>query len=204
VPLDVFLASTGEDDTWRPYRQAQAALSVGKVDAAREALTAIATDPGREAQQRLFAWHFLRQSGGQPPISAKREVLGVVIEAAMDKGVDLLAAYADRTARYYNYAGPAVIWLRPDSSLDDVIDTVLQAAQTILPNIGPWVGPRRPPPQDDRMRLNILTPFGLHFGEGRFGALEKDGLAGPLVLAATRLMVVLTSLPGPKSKSAPN
>jgi len=201
MPLNEFLASVSDEDTWRPFREARAALSVGDVGSAHQTLTTIATDPGREAQQRLLAWHFLRQSGAQAPKDVKQEVLGVVVEAAMEGGLDLVAAYADRTARYYNYAGPAVIWLRPDSSLDGLIDAVLEAARMILPNIGPWDGARRRPPQRDRMRLNILTPRGLHFGEGPFEALEQDRLARPLVLAATRLMVALTSLPRRKGES---
>jgi hypothetical protein len=45
------------------------------------------------------------------------------------------------------------------------------------------------------MRVNILTPVGLHFGEGSFEALQRDRLARGLVLAATNLMNKLTSMP---------
>jgi hypothetical protein len=68
------------------------------------------------------------------------------------------------------------------------------AAAAILPHVGPWESARRPPPTAGTMRLNILTPVGLHFGEGPFDALERDSMAGPLVRAATKLMAKLTSL----------
>jgi len=44
------------------------------------------------------------------------------------------------------------------------------------------------------MRLNILTPSGLHFGEGPFDHLQRDRLAKPLVSAATNVMAKLTTM----------
>jgi hypothetical protein len=40
----------------------------------------------------------------------------------------------------------------------------------------------------------LLTPSGLHFGEGPMDVLARDALGGPLVAAATVLMRGLTSL----------
>jgi hypothetical protein len=148
-----------------------------------------------ESRFRLQAWHSLRELGGRPPHRAETDVLGVVVEVGMPDGQDLLAAYADLTAYYYNYSGSAVIWLRPDASLDSRINSVLAAASTIVPVIGPWVGPRRPPPLAGMARLNMLTPLGLHFGEAPLEVLERDASARPLIQSAAELTATLTSLP---------
>ncbi|HEV2952462.1 MAG TPA: hypothetical protein VG015_00020 [Candidatus Dormibacteraeota bacterium] len=44
------------------------------------------------------------------------------------------------------------------------------------------------------MRLSILTPIGFHFGEGLFKVLDRDLVAGPLVRAATTLMLTLIDM----------
>jgi len=147
-----------------------------------------------ESRYRLQAWKFLREAGVRPPRQLERDVLGVVVEVGMDSGHDLLAAYADKTARYYNYSGAGVVWERPDSSLDSAMDVVLNAARTIVQDIGPWNGPRRPPPAAGYVRLNMLTPSGLYFGEGPFDDLDRDPRARPLIQAALNLMRQLTSL----------
>jgi hypothetical protein len=105
-------------------------------------------------------------------------VLGVVVEVGLASGNDLLAAYADRRAYYYNYSGAGVVWQRPDLSLDALIDSVLASAATIVARIGPWNDRLRPSPGSGFMRLNILTPAGLHFGEGKFDELDSDRSPG--------------------------
>jgi len=124
------------------------------------------------SRYRLQAWHFLREAGARPPSHLERDVLGVVVEVGMDSGHDLLAVYADKTAHYYNYSGAGVVWEHPDSSLDKLIEAVLKG----------------------HLRLNILTPSGLYFGEGPFEDLDRDPRARPLIHAALDLMRRLTSL----------
>jgi hypothetical protein len=163
----------------------------------REAITVlekIAETPNIQSRYRLQAWKFLREAGARPPSHLERDVLGVAVEVGMDSGHDLLAVYADKTAHYYNYSGAGVVWERPDSSLDNLMDAVLNAARKIVQDIGPWNGPRRPPPLTGYLRLNILTPSGLYFGEGPFDDLERDPRARPLIQAAVNLMRRLTSL----------
>src|SRR5207248_11094981 len=115
------------------------------------------------------------------PASVGSVVLGVVVEVGMKEGQDFLAIYADQTAYYYNYSGASVIWLRPDASLDGQINTVLAAARAILPLIGPWKEARRPSPSAGDARLNILSPLGLNFGEGRLCLIDSDRYSRPLV-----------------------
>jgi hypothetical protein len=181
-------------DTQALFGKAYDDLARDDKPSARRTLEAIGLMRDLESLYRIHAWRLFRQAGGSPAASNKNDVLGVVVEVGVREGDDILAVYDDRTARYYNYSGAGVVWMRPDSSLDTLIDAVLRAAAAILPRIGPWMGARRPPPNVNNMRLNILTPVGLHFGEGPFDALDRDPMAKPLVQAATKLMVKLTSL----------
>ncbi|SRR6266851_6284738 len=191
--LDLPAAYGAPTETQQLFAQADDDLARGDTQAALRTLETIGLGRHLESIYRINAWRLLRQAGGTPPTKVKDEVLGVVIEVGVEKGGDILAAYDDHSARYYNYAGAGVVWMRPDPSLDTQIDAVLTAAGAILPGIGPWESPRRPPPTAAHLRLNILTAVGLHFGEGPFDALDRDPMARPLVRAATHLMAKLTS-----------
>ena len=47
------------------------------------------------------------------------------------------------------------------------------------------------------VRINFLTPSGLHFGQGPYQNLASDGLGGPVLAAAIRLMQALIGKAGP-------
>ena len=195
MSLDTFARLGTGAEPWQSFEKARAFFAGGDLPQARETLESIALMPATESRFRLQAWHSLREAGGQPPAVVAMDVIGVVIEVGMSEGQDFLAIYADQNAYYYNHSGAAVIWLRPDASLDKQINSVLQAARVILPQIGPWKESRRPPPSAGNARLNILTPVGLHFGEAPLQALDKDRNSRPLLRAATEVMKKLTSLP---------
>ena len=196
MSLDAFARLGTGVEPWLSFEKARAFVAEGNLPQARATLESIALMPAIESRFRLQAWHSLREAGGQPPASVAMEVLCVIVEVDMSKGQDFLAIYADQTAYYHNYSGASVIWLRPDTSLDGQINSILSAARVILPLIGlPWKEPRRPPPSAGNARLNILTAMGLHFGEGPLRALDRDRNAQPLLRAATALMAKLTKLP---------
>jgi len=112
--------------------------------------------------------------------------------AALDRGADVLAAYEDRTARYLNFSGASVIWEQPDTSMDGLIEELLRAGREVVARTKPWEGERPGPPSPGQARINLLTPSGLHFGQGALAALAGDALAGPVIAAATALMQALT------------
>jgi hypothetical protein len=194
MSLDMFARLGTGPEPWQSFEKARAFLAGGDLPKARATLESIAPMPAIESRFRLQAWHSLREAGGQPPPGVATEVLGVVVEVGMPEGQDFLAIYADQTAYYYNYSGAAAIWLRPDASLDKQINSILDAARVILPDIGPWKESRRPPPNAGNGRLNILTPMGLHFGEGPLQLLNRDRNSRPLLRAATAVMKKLASL----------
>ena len=154
--------------------------------------------PGLEPRHYLQAWHFLRQYDEQPSPDFAKEVLGVVVEVALPQGVDLLAAYADHSARYYNYSGAGVVWEHLDTSLDATIDQLLDAAKKVVGQIGPWEKARPAPPLRGQARLSFLTPGGLHFGQGPMDALSRDPLGGRVLQLATILMQAMIAKTKPR------
>ncbi len=195
MPLDEWVANaSGISEPWASFTKAHEALSRAATDEAERALLKITSMNKLEARMTLQAWTALRALGRPPSPEIAGTLMGVVIEVGMKEGLDLLAAYLDGTARYWNYSGRGVVWERPTVSLEPHVNRVLAAARTILPNIGVWEGPRRPPPEFGIIRLNLLTPAGIAFGEGPFEVLAKDPMAKPLIDAATNLMQQLTEL----------
>jgi hypothetical protein len=173
---------------WSAFASARSHLSAGRPGDAVAGWRQILQHPGLEPRQYLQAWHFLRQHGEQPSPDIAKQVLGVVVEVGMPEGLDLLAAYPDHSARYYNYSGAGVVWEHPDTSLDAQIDQLLAAASQVAAKIGPWEQARPAPPPRGHVRLSFLTPSGLHFGQGPMDALSRDPLGGRVIQSATVLM----------------
>ncbi|MEX2212953.1 MAG: hypothetical protein WD768_02420 [Phycisphaeraceae bacterium] len=191
APLNAWPSQKGpamEESPWCDFIEAREALADGRESEAIACWQRVTMMPDLESRHYAQAWHFLRAHGVQPGADQAKELLGVVIEVEVNGGVDLLAAYPNRSARYYNHSGKGIIWERPDASLDAAIDAVLSAGQTVLNMIGPWEGPRKGPPGKGGLRLNMISPSGLHFGEGPFAALAAEPMARPLIDAGTALM----------------
>lgn len=150
--------------------------------------------PQLESRAYLWAHHSLRALGVHAAPEKAKDVLGMVVEVGMQRGLDLIAAYDDHNARYYNFSGAGVVWERPNSKLDAPIDDLLKVGRSVVRAIGPWKGIRPPAPPIGHTRLNILTPSGLYFGQGPIESLSKDPLGGPALVAASRLMQVLIAL----------
>jgi len=179
------------DEPWLSFIQANEQLQAGNKEAAQQTLMRILSMPELESRHYLQAWNFLRTIGKQPDAPEAKRIYGVVVEVAMPEGLDIVAAYVDHTARYFNYSGAAVVWERPDDSLDETIDSLLEAGRIVAEQIGPWEGERPPAPLQGQVRINLLVPSGLHFGEGPFESLAVDPLGGPVIGAATQLMQAL-------------
>jgi len=181
-------------EPWASFRRAKQSLDSGDKQSAKEALLSILEMSELESRQYLQAWHFLRDLGVSPPCGKEKDLLGVVVEVGMEQGTDLVAAYSDHHARYYNYSGAGVAWERPDNSLDPVIDHLLRVGSDTMQAIGPWKGKRPSAPPVGHARINLLSPVGLNFGQGPLDALSKDRLGGPVIAASFRLMQALIKL----------
>lgn len=178
-------------EPWRSFVKAREQRDAGNTTASITTLRQILSMPQLESRHYIQAWHFLREMGVSPADNEAKQLYGVVVEVSMKNGLDMVAAYSDGTARYFNYTGAAIIWERPDNSLDPKIKTLLERGQQVLNEIGPWEGQRPPEPQQDQVRINLLAPAGLHFGQGSFEQLEHDNMGGPMIGAATQLMQAL-------------
>ena len=193
LPLELWPSSSGDEFPWSAFAAARAALLGGDRTNAVRRWREVVTRPGLESRHYAQAWHYLRLQGERPPDGIAQQVLGVVMEVALAEGLDLLAAYPDGRARYYNYSGAGVVWERPDDSLDGLINPLLSTAADVVKMIGPWEGPRPPAPPADHARISFLTPSGIHFGEGPMNDLMADSMAGPLLQQGVALMQGLIS-----------
>lgn len=179
------------DEPWGSFIKVRQHLDESQKDLAIAKLKEILSIPNLESRHYLQAWHFLRQLGIEPEKSNAKKIYGVVVEVAMGGGLDIVVAYSDNTARYFNYSGSAVIWDASDSSLKFEIESVLSFAKNVVRQIGPWEDKRPKAPSKGMARINILCPSGLHFGEGPFEALSSDPIGGQLLAQATQLMQAL-------------
>lgn len=175
-------------EPWKSFIRAREYIKSGDNQAAVQIYKSILEMPGLESRHCLQAWHFLREAGIQPDQTNAKEIIGIVVEVSLQEGLDLLAAYNDGTARYFNHSGAGVVWDAPDNSLKDDIERVLRAGKMVVNEIGLWESSRPQAPPPGQARINMLTPSGLHFGQAAFEMLAEDKLGGPLIAAATQLM----------------
>ena len=189
LPISYWAGIDADGMPWSLFKQAKHSLDTGNGMEAIQALRAILATPGLESRHYLQACHFLRQLGAQP--SSTVMIYGMVVEVAMEGGVDLLAVYTDHTARYYNYAGGGVVLEQEDAAISAKIDTVIQYGREIIPHIGPWEGERPGVPASGYARLNMLTSHGLFFGEAPQMTLFNDPLAGKTMYAMLSIMEAL-------------
>jgi hypothetical protein len=168
------------------FAEARTEMERGNNHAAAAILQQLIETPHLESRHYLQAHHFMRQLGFR--MNQPKKLLGVVIEVALPEGLDLLAAYSDYTARYYNYSGAGIVWEHPNTTIDKEITQVLEAGQQIMNRIGPWEGQRPEAPKTGHARINLLTSEGLHFGEAPMSVLMNDSLGGPMLQAAIALM----------------
>lgn len=150
------------------------------------ALNEIAEDKQQESRVRTLAFNLLRAAGRSV---TTKEYLGTIIEVRLEEGLDTLAVFADGGARYINYSGKVAVVEGKPSPFDDEVKRVIDSSKPIVAAIGPWEEERLPPPKFGHIRMTFLVSDGLYFGEGPMGAMQRDGLAGPLISAATNLLV---------------
>jgi hypothetical protein len=189
--------ATGEP--WESFVEARGLLQGGATAKAVETFQRILAMPDLESRHYLQAWHQLRLAGAQPSAEEGKRLYGVLVEVSLEQGLDVVAAYLDLTARYFNYSGRSIIWDRPNSSLDENVHRLLEAGRAVVKVIGPWEGPRPPAPRKGDARINFLTPSGLHFGQAKLEQMSGDPMGGPVIARASQLMEALIAKTQPAS-----
>ena len=168
-------------EPWESFIKSREFSTGGDNQSAKLCLHEILSMNDLESRHYLQAWNFLRALREQPSPDEAKHLYGVVIEVALDEGVDVVAAYEDHTARYINHSGAGVVWEHPNDSLNELVDDLLNAGKRIVEKIGPWEGPRPPSPPAGQARISMLVPLGLHFGQAGYDVLSRDQLAGPVL-----------------------
>jgi hypothetical protein len=197
IPWPRFLAinpATLLKEPWASFDRARKLIEVNERRQGAQVLRRILEINQLEPRLRLQAWHFLRELDEQPPREIEKEILGAVIEVGMPNGLDIVAAYSDHCARYYNFSGAGVVCERPNDSLNDAIDKLLSVGASVVNAIGPWKRARPAAPADGTARLSLLTPSGIHFGQGPMKMLNKDPMGGAILDAAFQLMQRLIAM----------
>ena len=191
MPLAQLVAASSKAlsvEPWVSFERGNELIDSGDTQNAIEIFRRIVQTPDFESRHYLQAWYFLRGLGVNAPKEREKDLLGIVVEVGMPKGLDMVAAYPDYHARYYNFSGAGIIWDRPNSTVDAAIDDLLRIGRTVVQSIGLWKESRPPAPASGNARINLLTPSGLHFGEGPLDVLSKDRLGGAVIASAFRLM----------------
>jgi hypothetical protein len=180
-------------EPWQSFIRARTAVATGHPDQAVQLWLSIARAPGLESRQVLQAWSLLRRQAVTPSATESDVVHGVVCEIAVGDGHDVLAAYRDGSSRYLNHAGKIVV---AEGGQQPAVNAVMHAAEPLGKVIGLWDQPALPAVPNGHARLLLLTPGGFRFGQGPQDALWHEPMAGPVLNAATQLMLILTGTYG--------
>lgn len=162
VEAEEWLSNEIERYPWVLMAAAHVKLKMEEAAEAGRLLRAV-TLISNEARLRLWAWHNLRQLGKYPSPDLARQVLGVVIEVPFAERLDVLAAYADGTARYINHQGGMIVWDRVDETITPLVMNVIREAQPIG---APQEDRTDEAISSDQVRLSVLTPGGIHVWQG--------------------------------------
>jgi hypothetical protein len=147
---------------WVMMAAAYIQLQKNNIDEAKRLLRAI-TLISQETILQLWAWHNLRRIGHSPSTSLAQQVLGIIIEVPYENSADILASYADGTARYLNHQGSMIVWDTVDEQITPMILNGIQMARP-MGSLEQFHSDE--PVADGEVRLNVLTPAGLHIWEG--------------------------------------
>jgi hypothetical protein len=176
---------------WSNFVEANQALKKNDNAKALGLLKQIVDADGLDTRIYLQAWHTLVNLGELPPEPLRGKIQGAVIEYHMDQGLDIVAAYRDHTARYWNYSGTGIVWETRDPEIDKLIDNLLNVGQEIMKRIGLGQRDLLPVPQQGNIRIFLMAYDGTCFGEGHYDNLSQDEMGKYAINTAYGLMMGL-------------
>jgi len=151
-------------------------------------LESIAIDKSVESRIKFLSLYTALQFGLK---INKKIYYGTVLEVPMEGGYDVLAFYSDRTARYYNYSGKAIIYEGGKTSVDDIIEKANSVAIQVCNALAPWEKERLPRPKGDVIRISFLVSDGLYFGNSSIKTIGNDQMASAIFGNGAKVMKVL-------------
>lgn len=173
---------------WSNFIEANKAIRKKDKATAIRLLKQIVAADGLGTRLYLQAWHTLRSLGEQPPEPLRGQIQGFIIENHIAQGLDLLAAYADHSARYWNYIGAGLVWDIRDPEIDLLIDKFLSAGQEIMKHVEISEEENLPVPPVGSIRLFMMSYGGSCLGEGTYLQFLQDPMAGFAISAGNELM----------------
>lgn len=168
----------------------------GDHDGARSTLESVALGEGGETRYRLLAATALRSRGWKAPAGRGDELLGVVVEVSLERGLETLAAWTDGSVRYLNQGGAIVLHDAPEDPERDVLAPfvrgLLEAAAPLPASTPATVRPKAAP---NAMRVTLLTLDGPRVLT-RPPELDEQDPVAPALAAAHELLVATMDLVG--------
>lgn len=150
----------------------------------------IIDDNDSEPRIKILAYNRQLANGHKPN---KKELLAVIVEVALEDGLDVLASFKNGTARYINQTEKILVWeTTSDNVVNELTAILFSESRGIVNQIGAWNKPRKPQPTKGNVRITFLVSDGLYFGEGPIAVLFNDPMAKPALEKATELMKYLT------------
>jgi len=161
------------DGAWILLREAAEHLRQGEAGRATEVLLEVAGNPKIETRILLWSWATLRCLGVHPKSYEADDIKGVVIQVPMERGADVLAAYADGTARYVNHSGKAIVWDITDATITDIIRKLLGSCKQLSGVVRPVSGNHS---VKDMVRVTLLTLNGNRFAYASMQSLPSSSI----------------------------
>lgn len=152
-------------------------------------LQKIIDDNDADPRLKILAYNKQLSIGHKPE---RKELLAVIIEVALDNGLDVLASFKNGTARYINQSGKMIIWETSDDTVIALTADLFEKSRSIVNQIGVWDKPRLPYPTTGTTRVTFLVSDGIYFGQGPTDVIFNDALANPALMSGTELMRYIT------------
>lgn len=152
------------------------------------ALQSITTDVNLETRAKIIAHKRLREL--KVP-AGEKELLAVILEVGLEKGLDTLAVFRDGTARLIHHSETMLVWDTRTPISNQLVGQLFTDSLTLLKSLDLYKAKRKPRPAFGMVRLSFISSSGLFFKEGPFNKLEKDPKDGPVIFSATRIMSFL-------------
>lgn len=153
-----------------------------------EAVRLAAQQNDLPARLRILAFNYLAKKGEAPQA---KELLGVILEAGVDDGLETLAAYTDYQVDYIDSHGDIRHWDAAKMGLRQRLVNYFISAATLVEQLRPSDKPRFPPTFAGMARITLLVSDGRYFGQGPSNNLTKDELSGPIIRQANNLLANL-------------
>ncbi|MCP3144187.1 hypothetical protein [Pyxidicoccus xibeiensis] len=182
---------TGKNAAWGFFARAADRLREHHREGAIRELQEMLVQHGDDSRFRLLAWHCLRWLGQHPDRQESARILGIIIECEQWQRPDILAVYADGTARLLCPRRGFFGFEEPSSEVKEVAQWFVQTGQALVATQPPLQGPRPAPPSGAEFRVSVLTPAGPRIQQGTWDALRSEARTAPILQAAVAVRLRL-------------